>query len=45
MAFSEQAKVLGIHIIADGLGSSDRVKHKHKDAFLLAAAPTALSIC
>ncbi|EGO63927.1 ABC transporter substrate-binding protein [Acetonema longum] len=35
MAFSEQAKALGIHVIADGLGSSDRVKHKHKDAFLL----------
>lgn len=35
MAFSEQAKVLGINVIADGLGSSDRVKHKHKDAFLL----------
>ncbi len=35
IAFSEQAKALGIHVIADGLGSSDRVKHKHKDAFLL----------
>ena len=35
MAFSDQAKALGIHVIADGLGSSDRVKHKHKDAFLL----------
>lgn len=35
MAFSEQAKALGIHVTADGLGSSDRVKHKHKDAFLL----------
>lgn len=35
MAFGEQAKALGIHVIADGLGSSDRVEHKHKDAFLL----------
>lgn len=35
MAFSEQAKALGINVITEGLSSADRNPRKHKDAFML----------